>query len=196
MPITLTIALLKGVGKIFAGLLLADFVSGVFHWFEDRYGDPKWPVLGHTMRMNQHHHHQPRFFLRGTFYTRNREVIALGIVFLAVFWAVGWLNLFTGAAVAFGMLANEFHGAAHKSPAENGRLVTLIQKTGLMQSFRHHAAHHRKGKDTHYCVMTNYLNPGLERVRFFQNIEWVIKRLTGIAPRPDDSVNPRYRRAV
>ena len=196
MPIIMAMTLLRWAGQIFAGLLLADFVSGVFHWFEDRYGDPDWPILGHTIRMNQYHHHHPRFFLCGTFYTRNREVIALGIVFLLVFWAAGWLNLVTGSGVTFGMLANEFHGAAHKSPPENGRLITAIQKTGFIQSFRHHAAHHRKGKDTHYCVMTNYLNPGLERIQFFQRIERFIKRLTGIVPRPDDSVNPRYRRAT
>ncbi|MCI4643355.1 MAG: fatty acid desaturase family protein [Hyphomonadaceae bacterium] len=196
MPITLAITLIKGAVKILAGLFLADFVSGVFHWFEDRYGNPKWPILGHTIRANQEHHHRPRAFLAGSFFKRNKEVLIIGTVFFALFWALGWLNLFTGSAVAFGMFANEFHRAAHRSPAENGRLITAAQKTGLAQSFRHHAAHHRKGKDTHYCVMTNYLNPGLERIHFFQTIERIIKRLTGIVPRLDDSVNPRYRRAV
>ncbi|MEO0818291.1 MAG: fatty acid desaturase CarF family protein [Pseudomonadota bacterium] len=196
MPITLALALLKGAGKILGGLMLADFVSGVFHWFEDRYGNPKWPILGATIRANQEHHHRPRAFLNGSFLKRNREVFFIGAAFFAAFWALGWLNLFTGSAVAFGMFANEFHRAAHRSPKENGHLISAVQKTGLAQSFAHHAAHHRKGKDTHYCVMTNYLNPALERVRFFQTLEVIIKRLTGIVPRLDDSVNPRYRRAV
>lgn len=25
---------------------MADFVTGVFHWWEDRYGNPAWPVIG------------------------------------------------------------------------------------------------------------------------------------------------------
>ena len=128
--------------------------------------------------------------------SRNKEVWALGIAFLVGFWALGWLNLFTGSAVFFAMFANEIHAAAHKSPKENGALITLVQKTGFMQSHKHHAQHHRKGKDTHYCVMTNHMNPVLERVRFFQTIEKVIKWTTGATPRLDDSVNPRYRNAA
>ena len=182
--------------KILGGLYLADLITGAFHWFEDRYGNPKWPILGHTIRQNQQHHHTPRSFLSGTFISRNKEVWLLGIAFLAGFWALGWLNAFTGSAVVFGMFANEIHAAAHKSPKENGRLITAIQKTGLMQSHKHHAQHHRQGKDTHYCVMTNHLNPTLERVQFFQNIERVIKWTTGATPRLDESVNPRYRKAA
>ncbi|MDJ0920917.1 MAG: fatty acid desaturase CarF family protein [Henriciella sp.] len=182
--------------KVFGGLYLADAISGVFHWFEDRYGNPKWPVLGHTIRENQQHHHTPRSFLKGTLWTRNREVWAIGTVFLIIFYFVGWLNLFTGAAVIFGMFANEIHAAAHRSPKENGPVITALQKTGLMQSHKHHAAHHRKGKDSHYCVMTNHLNPALERLQVFQRLERLIKWSTGVVPRLDDSVNPRYRRAV
>lgn len=182
--------------KVLGGLYLADLITGAFHWFEDRYGNPKWPILGHTIRQNQQHHHTPRSFLSGTFFDRNKEVWLLGIMFLAGFWALGWLNLFTGSAVLFGMFANEIHAAAHKSPKENGRVITAIQKTGLMQSHKHHAQHHRKGKDTHYCVMTSHLNPVLERVQFFQTIEKGIERTTGIVPRLDDSVNQRYRRAA
>ncbi|MEO0551284.1 MAG: fatty acid desaturase CarF family protein [Pseudomonadota bacterium] len=182
--------------KIFGGLYLADAASGIIHWFEDRYGNPKWPVLGHTIRENQQHHHTPRSFLKGTIWTRNREVWVIGVAFLAFFYFAGWLNLFTGAAVIFGMFANEVHAAAHRGPKENGDVITALQKTGLMQSHKHHAAHHRHGKDSHYCVMTNHLNPVLERARFFQTLEHLIKWATGIVPRVDDSVNPRYRRAV
>lgn len=182
--------------KVFGGLYLADFISGIIHWLEDRYGNPDWPIIGHTIRENQKHHHTPRSFLGGTLWTRNREVWAIGAGFLALFWAVGWLNLFTISAVVFGMFANEVHASAHRSPKENGRAITALQKTGLIQSHKHHAAHHRKGKDSHYCVLTNHVNPALERVQFFQTLERVIKWLTGRVPREDESVNPRYRRAV
>ena len=196
MSVTVISSGLTAGAKVLGGLYLADFISGVFHWFEDRYGDPNWPILGHTIRENQQHHHTPRSFLKGTLFTRNREVWAIGTLFLAAFWALGWLNLFSASAVLFGMFANEIHAAAHRSPKENGRVITGLQKIGLMQSHAHHAHHHRKGKDSHYCVMTNPINPGLERIQFFQTAERIIKRLTGIVPRIDDSVNERYRRAV
>lgn len=181
------------LARVLGGLYFADFISGVIHWLEDRYGNPKWPVIGHTIRENQQHHFTPRSFLKGTLWTRNREVLAIGAAFLAAFWAFEVLNVFTVSAVLFGVASNEVHASAHRSPAENGRLITLLQKTGLMQSHRHHGAHHRKGKDTHFCVLTNHVNPVLERVRFFQTLEKGIALLTGLAPRPDLSVNPRYR---
>ena len=187
---------LRALGAIIAGLLLADFVTGAFHWFEDRYGNPKWPVIGGVIRANQEHHHTPRSFLQGSFIKRNLTVFMLAAVFMAGFWALGWLNLFTGSAVVFGAFANEIHRFAHRSPTENGKMVTAFQKTGLLQSFQHHAQHHRKGKDTHYCVMTNFLNPALEKVQFFQNIEKLIFELTGGQPRLDDSVNIKYRKTV
>lgn len=196
MSVTVLTGGLTAAAKVLGGVYLADFISGVFHWFEDRYGNPEWPILGHTIRENQQHHHTPRSFLKGNLWTRNREVWAIGLAFLAGFWLLGWLNLFSISAVLFGMFANEIHAAAHRSPKENGRLITLFQKTGLLQSHKHHANHHRKGKDSHYCVMTNHLNPMLEHVQFFQTLERIVKRLTGIVPRLDDSVNPRYRRAV
>ena len=142
------------------------------------------------------HHFTPRSFLKGTLWTRNREVLAIGIAFLAAFWAFDLLNVFTVSAVIFGVMSNEVHASAHRSPQENGRLITALQKTGLLQSHRHHAAHHRQGKDTHFCVLTNHVNPVLERARFFQALEALVTRATGIRPRPDLSVNPRYRPAV
>lgn len=187
---------IRGLGAILAGLLLADFVTGAFHWFEDRYGNPKWPIIGGVIRANQEHHHTPRSFLAGTFISRNLTVFILAAIFMAAFWAVGWLNLFTGSAVVFGAFANEIHRFAHRSPSENGKVITAVQKTGLLQSFQHHAQHHRKGKDTHYCVMTNFLNPVLEKVQFYQTIEKLIFELTGRQPRLDESVNPKYRKTV
>ena len=182
--------------KVLGGLLFADFISGVVHWLEDRYGNPEWPVIGHTIRENQQHHFTPRSFLKGTLWTRNREVLAIGAAFLGAFWAFDVLNAFTVSAVIFGVMSNEVHASAHRSPQENGRIITALQKTGLLQSHRHHAAHHRKGKDTHFCVLTNYVNLVLERARFFQTLEAIVTRVTGRRPRPDLSVNPRYRPAI
>ena len=178
--------------QVIMGLYLADFLSGIFHWLEDRYGDPNWPIIGHTIRQNQEHHVTPRKFLNGTLWTRNREVWMIAASFLAIFAVMGWLNPLTVSMVVFGSVANEVHGRAHRSPKENGRLITWLQSTGFIQSHRHHAAHHRRCKDTHFCVLTNHVNPVLEWLGFFPTLEKLIFCLTGSQPRPDPSVNPRY----
>ena len=103
MPVTIIATAAKSAISVFGGLFLADFISGVFHWFEDRFGNPEWPVLGHTIRANQEHHFKPRAFLAGSFLSRNKEVFLIGAAFFALFWATGTLNLFTGSAVFFGI---------------------------------------------------------------------------------------------
>lgn len=39
-----------------AGILIADLVSGVFHWSVDNYGDSKTPVFGSVIEAFQGHH--------------------------------------------------------------------------------------------------------------------------------------------
>lgn len=40
----------------FVGLLIADLVSGVFHWSVDNYGDRNTPVFGTVIEAFQGHH--------------------------------------------------------------------------------------------------------------------------------------------
>ena len=78
--------------------------------------------------------------------------------------------------VAIGVNANEIHKWAHRSRRQNGRLISFFQDVGLLQSAGHHARHHRGSKATHYCVVTNYLNPVLERIRFWAALERILVR--------------------
>jgi ubiquitin-conjugating enzyme E2 variant len=61
--------------------------------------------------------------------------------------------------VLIGINANEMHKWTHRTKAENGRLLTWLQQVGLLQPPVHHVLHHSDPKNTHYCVLTNYLNP-------------------------------------
>lgn len=183
-------------GQVFAGLLLADFATGVIHWFQDRYGDPSWPVIGHAIYMNQEHHKRPRFFLTGTLWKRNREV---WMVCAATALLLPFLDSFTtlsGSFTFFGLFANEVHGAAHRSARENGAFVRRLQRLGLIQSPYHHAAHHRRAKNTHYCTLTNWVNPVLDTIRFFPALEHVIFLISGVRPRPDPTVPARFQDAA
>lgn len=38
--------MLEDLGALVAAILLTDVTSGVFHWWEDAYGDPFWPIIG------------------------------------------------------------------------------------------------------------------------------------------------------
>ncbi|MFN7369371.1 MAG: fatty acid desaturase CarF family protein [Burkholderiales bacterium] len=52
------------------------------------------------------------------------------------------------------------------------------------QTPRHHSQHHRGHNDTHYCVLTNLLNPILDQAKFWRVLEYLIRQLTGMQVRP------------
>ena len=57
-----------------------------------------------------------------------------------------------------------------------GRRIT---KPNILHHFRPRA------KDSHYCVLTNFLNPVLDASRFWRGLEWLLRR-AGIEKRSDD----------
>jgi ubiquitin-conjugating enzyme E2 variant len=174
--------------KFTAAVLAADFVVGVIHWIEDAYIREDWPVLGHWVgRPNVLHHYQPRFFTRKSWFASCWDQNLGALLFLGLAWALGVLSW---PLVLFAVLvgnANEIHKWAHRSRKENGRLVSFLHDIRLLQGARHHAIHHTDPKSTHYCVITEFLNPILEHLRFWTRIECTLWRLFHIRRRIDTS---------
>lgn len=185
--------LLALMAELCLGYVLADFATGVIHWFEDRYGKPHWPVLGPSIRSNQLHHERPLAFLDSPVWRRNREVWIVCLVMLGLFWLTGTLSPVSCAFCMTGAFANEIHGAAHRPASQNPRWVRRLQRWRLIQHPLQHAAHHRAAKDSNYCTMTNWVNPLLDRAGFFRALEHLIYRATGARPRHDPTVPERFR---
>nr|CAD7429499.1 unnamed protein product [Timema monikensis] len=51
---------------------------------------------------------------------------------------------------------------------------------------RHHRIHHVAPHETYFCITTGWLNWPLEKLHFWQALEWLIERTTGYKPRADD----------
>ena len=154
-----------------ATILLADFFTGLVHWWEDRYGNPEWPVIGPlVVEPNIVHHRDPLHFTRSNFLARNYQPLGLACLFGALSYCLG-LPLIVTIAILLSGLGNEVHVWAHRSRRDNGPLISLLHDMGLLQGPRQHSTHHRKPYSTHFCVMTNWLNPLLEVVRFWPAIE-------------------------
>jgi ubiquitin-conjugating enzyme E2 variant len=76
-------------------------------------------------------------------------------------------------------------------PAEEVPLVVrTLQKARVLQAQGHHLRHHAGIRDTHYCVVTNLLNPLLDHVYFWRVLEAVIEGVLGQKRRPDVSFDP------
>jgi ubiquitin-conjugating enzyme E2 variant len=73
------------------------------------------------------------------------------------------------------------------SRRENGPLINLLHNLRILQSPKHHAIHHTDPKSTHYCVITEFLNPILERIRFWTRLECSLWRTFRIRRRSDTS---------
>ena len=186
---TAVLTILDYVWRVIACVAIVDFLSGFFHWLEDAYGHPDWPLTGAWItRPNVLHHHHPGYFCRHSWFKSAEVLLVMASIALAGSYCLGCLHWMTWLVVLIGVNANEFHKWAHRSKAENGRLISFLHATGLLQSPTHHAHHHRDGKDTHYCVVTNYLNPVLDAVGFWDALEQAVFQVLGTKRRVDHSL--------
>lgn len=168
--------------KIILIILGADFLTGVFHFWMDIYGREDMPFVGkHVVEVNIIHHKEPRRMVKNSYFKLTWTSWTLGalLMLLSVFlWGFRWEVAFM---LLYGSQANLIHKWTHQTAKENGRIVEFIQKIGLVQSKRHHGWHHKAPFDTNYCILTDWLNPILHRIKFWEFIVWILSKV-GIKP--------------
>jgi len=180
------------IAQIAGVLILVDFLSGVFHWFEDSYGREDTPVLGKLVVIpNIIHHRHPRRFVNSEFWRRNAVTMLLSLGIFAGVALTAGISWQLYLICALGGFCNEFHCWAHRGPEENGPIITAIHRLRIIQTPAHHAVHHTDPKNRAYCVLTNFTNPVLDRIEFWRRTEAVIAFVFRIRPRPDASLNPQ-----
>lgn len=169
--------------QILLCILITNFISGVGHWWQDAYSNPKWPVVGQIVaQANLDHHASPRKFLKNSWLLRNSTPLVLAALIGLLFWVLGGLTWQVALVLLLLSLINEFHAFSHRTYKESGRLVVALQRIGLLQSRKHHGWHHRAPYDCHYCILTNWLNPLLDRLNIWYYLELVVAFLFGIRP--------------
>jgi ubiquitin-conjugating enzyme E2 variant len=182
---------LKFVLKFFLTLVCADFFTGAIHWFEDAYGQADTPIVGKWIIVhNIEHHHHPRTFTKRNWWQSNWDLLCVALAIVAVAWWTGHLTWEVCMFCVLSANANEIHKWAHRTPRENGRLITFLHRTHLLQTTRHHARHHTDPKNSHYCTTTNFVNPFLDGLRLWEGLEWVLLKTLGLRRRIDTSVKP------
>lgn len=182
---------LSWMGKFIVILLFADFLSGFLHWALDTYGNPNWKFLGfgkHVVIPNLFHHKRQRDVVKHSYWVRNNTTFATAIIVTAVVYLV---SLFFGGILSWQSMliffiissqTNELHVMTHRTKEENGKIITFLQNIYVLQTRRHHALHHAPGNNVRYCVLTNFLNPILDRFGFWALLEDAIQANYNIAP--------------
>lgn len=160
------------VAQLLGLYLLADFCTGIAHYLIDNVL-PGWrsPVARYIVGENNLHHTKPRAMLSYTRRQRLMVPLPFSAGLLSLLWLLGWFTWQVAALVVMLTLANEIHAFAHQTRRENGPLVTSLQRIGLFQSARHHGVHHRSPFDCRYCVMSNWVNPVLDKLRFWSMLD-------------------------
>jgi plasmanylethanolamine desaturase len=172
--------------NLVASVVLADVVSGLVHWFEDVYVHRDMPLLGKWLHKvaedNRLHHDKPRAFLAKTWWQSSWDLVLLGSLVLLCAWWLGMLSLPVWVFVVLSINANQMHKWTHQNSTEKGWLVHRLQKLRLLQTPRAHAHHHQGAKNSHYCVITNFMNPVLEKLHFWRRLEWLLAHTIGLKP--------------
>lgn len=163
--------------------LWSDLVSGLVHWTADTYFSEDTPLIGATLiKPFRLHHLYPRDICMHSFVTTvgNACILAVPLLSICLYlmwsWPVsGWVA-FAILCIAFMTAAtvatNQFHKWAHQETPS--RMVIIMQRLRLVLSPTHHDTHHTEPFDMHYCITNGWLNPLLNKIKFFRGLEVVL----------------------
>lgn len=171
--------------QIFIAWLLADFITGLVHWFEDKYLDHNKTLnfLTSIAEDNDLHHKKPTAMTQSSGWTNMKSGFVVGTPVAFVLWLLGaplWLWL----ACFFAGFGNLIHRWSHIPNRKLHWSIRLMQWTGLFISHEHHDSHHRSMNKLipkhlsgyRFCPMTDLVNPVLDKIKFWYILEWVLSR--------------------
>ena len=158
--------------ELVATILLVDFGSGLIHWTEDTFWTEETPLIGNRIiKPNVLHHKNGYAFVKNSWFHSSRDLLYAGVVLLAIGWVTGFLSWHVYLSVFLMVNANQIHKWSHINRARIPVSIGILQKLRILQTPQHHANHHKGEKNTHYCVITNFTNPILDKLRFWRWLE-------------------------
>ncbi|KAJ8016837.1 hypothetical protein DPEC_G00011500 [Dallia pectoralis] len=183
---------------VVAGMLTADFASGLVHWAADSWGSVELPIFGKAfIRPFREHHIDPTAITRHDFIETNGDNCMLTLIPLAymaftvlthsaaeLYHSYLW-NCYVMALAVFVTLTNQIHKWSHTYFGLPG-LVVFLQNCHVILPRKHHRIHHVAPHEMYFCITTGWLNYPLEKLGFWCKLEDLIQSLTGEKPRSDD----------
>lgn len=165
-------------------IVIADFFTGLAHWAEDTYATLDTPFIAESIsRPNIEHHRNPGDMGKnGNFFTRTKLSFILLIPFALMFY---WHDMFTwqvGLTMFLIGIGNQIHAISHGACRGN-KFIKFLQKNRIIQTPKHHAMHHVPPFDRDYCVLTNFVNPVLEKLYIWKTLEILVAVVLGVVPK-------------
>ncbi|HWN10181.1 MAG TPA: fatty acid desaturase CarF family protein [Pyrinomonadaceae bacterium] len=167
-------------------LLGGDLISGVVHWAADTYCSEDTPIVGPGfVKPFRLHHIYPRDITTHHLAATVGNVCVMAVPVLLVCLYLMWRDE-VSAWVAFPVFClslmalvtaatNQFHKWAHQEiPPPHAR---LLQRLRLVLEPEHHELHHTDPFESHYCITNGWLNPLLNKIKFFRRLEGALARV-------------------
>jgi hypothetical protein len=162
------------------GVILGDFVSGIVHWAADTYGSEDMPVIGPSLvKPFRLHHVYPRDICTHGLIETTGNVCILAVPLLSVSLYLMWLmpgsGLLAFSVVCLALMAtatvatNQFHKWAHQE--RPSAFARWLQRKRLVLEPAHHKRHHTEPFNVNYCITNGWLNPLLNKLKFFRRLE-------------------------
>jgi hypothetical protein len=158
--------------------ILADIVSGIYHWFQDSYRCKSEAINQALFENFQLHHALPHLIAKHDWEYVSWELGAASVVgnTLAILYtgegeySEGWIMFRT--FWVFGTYINHVHRCAH------------IRNLGYpipwpLQSAKHHAIHHHRPELRSYCILSVLNNGWMDFVGVFPAAEWALYQIFG-----------------
>ncbi len=165
------------------GYLAADLISGFVHFLADNFGSADTPIIGpNFVGAFREHHVDPKGITHHDFIDTNGNNSLISLPFMLLVWlavpvettALGCLfGAFSLLLCLAVFLTNQFHKWAHTE--DPPFLAAWLQRRRLILSKEHHDIHHASPYDTYYCITVGVWNPLLERTRFFERTERMLR---------------------
>jgi Lipid desaturase domain len=170
-------------------ILLADFISAFFHWFEDAYYSYNQNVffVSEIAKENELHHYRPRGITYNA-YVENMIPTMVGsagilAVLCMIIKAMGQpvhmdrLLMF----FFFASLTNLVHRFQHEKDCERPALITFLQ-SWLLVSRDHHKQHHATEHNDKFGVFLKGTNTIYDTLGVWRGFEWFFYVLFGEKP--------------
>jgi plasmanylethanolamine desaturase len=176
------------VPALLLGIVIGDFVTGVVHWAADTYCSEDTPIIGQSLiKPFRMHHVDPKEICSHGIVNTLGNTCILGVPLLIVCLIIllSWPTSISASA-AFALLTtvivvgvtvvtNQLHKWAHQD--DPPKAVRLLQRTRIILDPKHHEAHHSAPFNSHYSITNGWMNPLLNKVKFFRRLERALRFL-------------------
>lgn len=172
----------KPIGSIMLSVLIADFLTGIFHWIEDTYFSEDTPLIGRIIQLNRLHHDDPMDMCKTPWYRSIKETTSLSMAIALLVHPLFANKLLVISTATLTSLSNLIHKWNHLPQRKVNPVYRKYLQGVIFQGNKSHKIHHDNPMRD-YFILSEFLNPVAEAVGFWRNLEDSIETVTGVPPR-------------